>query len=636
MQPARQILLTTLAGAALLAASATTAAAATDLYVARDGSDSEPCTSAAKPCMTIARALEVAREDHGKATIYVAQGTYSENVDLDSARDDGDAIIGAGNEETVLENEGAHATVSVSGAIAVRLEYLTIRHDTADSNAAVSAEGARLALRYSDVSASGANGESAVADANAPAGSPLTVAGCKIRQGGEDGAAVAAPGTAVDVSTSTLETTGAGDEAIAGANAAVTVEGSALVTRGSEDEALRANLAAVTLDDSTIEALGTRGDGLSLVRGSLAARGTRLVEAGREAAAVDSEGARIALEGDTFEADENGDSALLAQGGNATLTADIVAMNAPADAAAALQHESGGYTTLRKVRVRGSWNGAALTARATGRLSILESSLIDTAGLAGTPTVVADTAQPGGLAVLVERSRIAAAPTASAALDFDAAGAFAMDSSLVQGGDAGISLAAPAAEHDVGVIAGSTIDAGEFGVEREGAVASVAASAGPASSLNVAVEGSILFEPLAATHTEGGGGSTVACRNSDTPSQRQVASATEGAVGCRAGAHGNHNLPALGSLFSSIGGYELRRHTTAVDSVPAYTVALPLVRPARLDLDGRKRDLYARVGRKCLLVQDRGALQIAGQRADCKPGRPRRGRGVRRRTRVRR
>ncbi len=625
MQLARKIVLTMLASCVILAASAA-AAGATNLYVATSGSDTNACTNPAKPCLTIPRAIEVAREDHGKATIYVAAGTYTGEVDLESALDNGDVVVGAGHGETTLENAGAEPTVGVAAGIAVRLEDLLIRHGTADSAPAVSANGAKLTMKAIEVDAKGSTGEAAVSDAASPSSGALALIGCDVRQSGENGVAVAAPGSIIDVTSSTLEAAGEGGSALEGTGATMAVEKSTLVIRGGASRALKASLAAVALSGSTVEALGPDDVGLLVNRGSLVAQNSRLVVAEADSVGIESEGARVTAEGDTIEADEAGDVGLLAGGGNDTLVSDIVVVNAPADAQPAILHEGAGETTLRRVRVGGTWNGPALAVHTAGHLSIVESKLIATNGTSAAPAVVADSARPGGLAVQVQRSRIAAAPDASSALIDEAPGSFAMDSSIVQGGLDGLTVAARGAGAERAVVAASTVDAGTRGASNEAGVTSIASELAQAgATLSVDVEGSILFEPTAATLGPGASSLTVSCHNSDVPSEVQPESAGVGAINCRAGAHGNENLPGLGSIFASpITNYLPRKRSRIVNTVPANTISLGFgLKPATYDLDGRKRDLYGRIGRRCELAQDRGALQAPGQRADCKPKRRR-------------
>ncbi len=283
---------------------------------------------------------------------------------------------------------------------------------------------------------------------------------------------------------------------------------------------------------------------------------------------------------------------------------------------------------LRKVNVHGTWPGPALEAGVTKRSSILESNLDNGADTA-TPVVELDALVPGGLSFLIQRSRITGGASSPETLEMrgTGSGSFDLDSSLIQGGVDGVMLVDEGEKKQQVAVAASTIDAGAAGVTDEPGVASIAAElVGPSRALGVDVEGSVLFEPMAATLAGGASGLTLSCQNSDAPSQSQEQSPTVGAINCRSGVHGNDNLPSLGSIFASpITDYTLKNHTKAVNSVPSDTIALGFgVKPSPYDLDAHKRDQYEREGRKCELVQDRGALQIRGQKADCKPKRRRR------------
>ncbi len=420
------------------------------------------------------------------------------------------------------------------------------------------------------------------------------------------------------------ETTGEKSEDVDAGLAPVTITKSALITRGKESKGLDDDFGNATVSDSTIEDDEEASTGLIVELASLTVRGSRLTQRMGNDASAENEDGHLTLEHDTVEVDGAGE-AVEAEGAMLTLTSDNFAVNAPSDAEAVID-ELGPGATLRNVNVHGTWIGPALEGLVSHSASIIDSTLNDGADT-GAPVVVFESLASEGLPFLVQRSRIIGGATAASAMEVEGSGSIALDSSLLQGGVSGLTFTDEGAKKQQVVVAASTIDAGTAGVSNEPGVASIATDLlGPSRTLNVDVEGSVLFEPMTGMLLSGASGLTMSCQNSDAPSQSQAASAAVGAINCRSGAHGNDNLPSLGSIFASpITKYELKKHTKAINSVPSDTVTLPLgMKPAPFDLGAHKRALYEREGRKCELVQDRGALQIPGQKPDCKPKRKRR------------
>ncbi|HUA11580.1 MAG TPA: hypothetical protein VMA83_06215 [Solirubrobacteraceae bacterium] len=618
MQPARKTALTALLASALLAASAT-AASATNLYVATSGSDANSCTSAAAPCLTLQKAVEDARLTPGSATIFVAAGTYNGSVKLTSSLDSGDAVIGAGRTATVLTNTPSDPTVAAGPVVAFRLENLTVKHETADSEPAVQAEGGSVTLKNVAVDATGTVGESAVFADDEFAEAPLNVINSTIADAGPSGHCIESEGATLAVSGSTVETSAEKGEPLEAALAPASITSSTIVARGSEGRLMATEFTSVAISRSTLETVMPKTEGVTGNFGNLSVTGSRVIERASEESAVEQSEGSLTLAHDTFEV-AGASTVGGVEGGSLTMTSDTVRVNDATSTASLFGVEAGGGT-LRKVNVSGPWGGPLLTGLVTTRVAFLESNLNDGSDDTA-PAVELETVGPTLLPLLVQRSRVIAGAAAPADVELLGSGALALDSSLLQGGIAGLKLVDDTgAKKGEAVISASTIDAGTPGLSGETGVTSIEGELSePGRTLNVDVEGSVLFEPMTATLI-GGTGLSIGCQNTDAPSQSQAATPTTGAISCRSGVHGNENLPSPSSIFSSpITSYVPKKRGRLVDSVPSDTISIGYgIKPAPYDLAGHKRDEYGRVGRKCELVQDRGALQMSGQKATCKP-----------------
>ncbi|HUA11581.1 MAG TPA: hypothetical protein VMA83_06220 [Solirubrobacteraceae bacterium] len=618
MRPARTVVLTALAAIAVLAASAASAFA-TNLYVSTSGSDSNSCTSAASPCLTIQKAVEDARATPGTPTVFVAAGTYNGSVSLGSNVDEGTAIVGAGRSATILTNTATEPTVKSGELIGFRLENLTVKHETADGAPAVSDQGGPLTLKNVDVSATGTSGETAVDVEDEFLEAPVSITNTQISDGAPAGRAIEATSAPLAVSGSTVETT-ANKGVVLGADVApLSVTNSTLVERGSQGKVLEDEFGAVKISRSTVELPSPETTGLLDDFGSLVVTGSHVIQRANEQVAVVSEEGTPVLEHDTFEVLGAG-TLVEAEGAHLSMTSDTVHLDDASATGTLIQLEGPG-ATLRKVNVSGPWDGAIIEGFASGRVSILESDIND-ASDEKLPVVIEQTLGSTRFPLLVQRSHLISAPAAPDVIDEIGTGSLALDSSLIQGGVSAVRFIDLAgAKIEPAVISGSTIDAGTPGLSGEAGVTSITAELlGPDQALNADVEGSVLFEPMTAT-LGGAVGLAVSCQNTDAPSQSQAASATEGAISCRSGVHGNENLPSPSSIFASpITSYVPKKRGRLVDSVPSDTISIGYgIKPAPYDLAGHKRDEYGRFGRKCELVQDRGALQMSGQKATCKP-----------------
>lgn len=619
---------------ALLAAG-TSAASAAEFFVAPTGNNANTCSSSAVPCMTIMRAVEEARLSPGAATVRIAAGTYPENLDLESDLDNGLRLVGAGSATTVLRNTVSNSTLLVGGLISVTVENLTIEHPTADREPAVRNESSAVTLAHDLIRAKAAAKETAIESDGAliaTTGVGTRLIDSTVVQESPEGVAMSLGAGSVTVTGSTVETTAPNSQALGpthgsslGEDFAETVEvtGSTVVTRGTASSPLDVDFAHLKLNKDLIEAAGMNSQVGNLFDAAATILASRIVGKGSSTIGLNGEDCVLTLEHDSIEVE--GALALEDYLGRMVMRYVTVNINAPGNTNPAIATFFVGAATLSHVRVGGVWAGSAVGGYVANGLTITDSRLTSSE-TAKEPTVN-ETTGPGSPSLLIRRTVITAPADAPAALRIELQGSAAIDSSEIVGGAVGARFADDGPKRAQVVVAGSTIDAGTAGVAGEPLVSSIAAEdLEPGPRLSVFVQGSILFEPIEATLAGGAAGLSVACSNSDTPGQTRPESATLGSIACRSGAHGNDALPGLGSIFASpFTSYLLRPHSSAINSVPSSSIALGFgVKASSTDLAGRARELYRRVRRRCELVQDRGALQVRGQRADCKPPRRKR------------
>ncbi len=634
MRTMKAILLAFSVCAALLVGG-TSAASAAEFFVAKTGNNANTCTSSAVPCMTIMHAVEDARLAPGAATVRIAAGMYFENVDLESELDNGLRLVGAGSATTVLRNTVSNATIQVGGQIAVTIEGLAIEHGTADREPAVRNESSAVTLAHDQIKATAAAKEAAIESDGpfvATTGVGTRLVDSTVVQESPEGVAMSLGAGSVIVTGSTVETTAPGSRALGpipgsslGEDFAETVEvtGSTVVTRGKTSSPLDVDFARLKLNKDLIEAAAEKSQIGNLFDVMATILATRFVGKGMDTIGLNGEDAVLTFEHDSIESEEG--LALEDYLGRMTMRYVTVNIDAPGNTNPAIATFFVSATTLAHVRVGGVWAGPALAGYVVNGLTITDSRLTSSE-TAKEPTVN-ETTGPGSPSLLIRRSVITAPADAPAALRVEFRGSTAIDSSEIVGGAVGVRLDDDGPKRAQVVIAGSTIDAGTAGVAGEPLVSSVAAeNVEPGPRMSVFVQGSVLFEPIEATLTGGAAGLSVACSNSDTPSQTRPETTSLGSIACRSGAHGNDALPALESIFASpLTSYLLKPHSSAINSVPSSSIALGFgVKASSTDLAGRPRYVYRRVKRHCVLTQDRGALQVRGQRADCKPPRRRR------------
>ncbi len=289
----------------------------------------------------------------------------------------------------------------------------------------------------------------------------------------------------------------------------------------------------------------------------------------------------------------------------------IEMQNASSGGAALVAEKTAG--TFDHVTIGGAWTG--LTLVSVGSTTITNSTFKSNgSGIILVPGV------PGGHNDLIRNSTVQASSEAVHNNILAVGVDLTLDSSLALGGNPyaieWVQTASPTLS-SILTVAGSTVDAGALGTADAGVNAIFAVSEGPAGvPARVQIEGSILLEQQQAAAAEVKDPLTIACTNSDVPSQNQVQSGTEGAIECASGVNGNtHSAPA--SLFVAPGtNYQLNPSSSAVDSVPAGAITLPFgLTPSITDLLGNTRAVDG--NGDCIAVQDKGALELRGHSAAC-------------------
>jgi hypothetical protein len=269
---------------------------------------------------------------------------------------------------------------------------------------------------------------------------------------------------------------------------------------------------------------------------------------------------------------------------------------------------------LNHVSIGGAWKGNALigigaTTIANSNISSNGSALILVPG------------NPGGHVDLIRNSTVQSSSTATNTNVLAPGVDLTIDSSLLLGGNPydieWVQTKSPTLASEL-TVAGSTLDAGTLGAGDALPVSDIfAATEGPAGiPARAQIEGSILLEQQTAVLAGVSDPLTVACSNSDVPSQSQAEKGTEGAIECASATNGNtSSTPA--SLFVSPGtNYNLNPGSSAIDSVPAGVISLPFgLTPSTTDLAGNPRVTDG--SGDCVAVQDKGAFELQGHSAPC-------------------
>ena len=276
----------------------------------------------------------------------------------------------------------------------------------------------------------------------------------------------------------------------------------------------------------------------------------------------------------------------------------------------------GASWTFSHLEIGGTWGGWGIFA-AGGDLTLRDSRVINAAASEAAALRYGGEGD-SGTGLLVQRSVLQTGPSAKHSLEVFAGNA-TVDSSEILGAKVGIFDEDNAGSARTMTLSASTIDAGAPGIAADAAgVAGVEAFAKgpPGSTANVAIQGSIVLEKQVASAAPGDQ-ANIACGYSAVPSQAQAAGGGAGAIACASGSAGNTEANPLSSLFPEpLSGYQLSPSSSAVDSVPAGTLALPFgLTPSSTDLSGGARVLDG--NGDCVPAQDKGALELQGHAASC-------------------
>ncbi len=536
-------------------------------------------------CNTIAEAVEEAEQVAGANTIIVegegnGEGAiFSETEPLELASSSVDGLTITGEEPHIKVIGPANKATLSLGAAAGTVTISNLKLEGASGPVAtITDHGANLKLENVEVEAdlgSAANG------IEAEKGGSLTIEGGGVEMEGNSGYDVVAKETPVTIDNAgLLNAQASGDEAggVYSTKTGLTIENTKIAT-GSGTNANGDGIHAiddgsVTLQSDTVQQSDSKADGVLLESSPTAANSL------------------------TIEMD----------GGTGSPNTGLYV-----DAAA------GSSSSFEHLTVDGDWAGAPVVGR-NGTLTIADSHLT------ANPTTVAEAlgfiSETAGGSVLIQRSVLKSNPASTHGVVLAVDGNVTLDSSEVLGSNEAIRFESAEGRTDTLTVAASTIDAGPPGTASDAfgdlAIKALAIEA-PGTVTNVNVEGSIMLEPSAAVSEEGGHAS-ITCSYSAVPSQSVAAKGVEGPVSCASGSVGNTDLTSeLPSLFSEpFSSYSLSPASAAIHSVPSSAITLPFgLTPSSTDLEGNPRF----EGVNCVLLQDKGALELPGHGAVC-PGVP--------------
>jgi hypothetical protein len=540
----------------------TASASASTFFVATTGNNANDCLSASTACLTIAGAITKARLAPDVATINIGPGTFTEDVSLNTAADDGTALVGSGS--------GAGGTViqGVAGSQTVLLGAASVGNSLAH-------------LKVLSASTGTDNG---VSVANT---STLTDVAIDMHTG--------STGSGMSVGTLPVKFTGGSVTMESGSGVAMTETVGGLTVAGS----------TVTVAD------GATGPGIVGSIGPLTVTGSTVTMGNMGASAI-STGTGVTTISDTTIVDGGaGSTAISAAISTVALTNVGVTMtNAPNPGAAISIVQSG--ATLDHVTVSGAWKGPGLIVHGS---AIVRDSRLTSSAASTSPLAEMFDAGAAGRSALFQRSVLAEMAPGQPNLIADDAD-LALDSSELLGGTLGVLATHSTGKPRVITVAGSTIDAGALGVRDALPTGSISTTVGgtAGSTLDVRDEGSILVDPQIAVVAGAGSTTTVTCTASDAPDQTQAADATHGAINCGAGSNGNTVTDPLTSLFANPVAtppdYGLVASSSAVDAVPASAISLPAGSASATDLAGNPR--VADGNGDCVPTQDKGALELQG------------------------
>ncbi len=562
-----------------LALSAAAAGAATFYVNQLGGSDANPCSKAA-PCKTIEHTIVKARTAATPNTIEVEDaGNYEgQKIQANETTDKGLTI----NAEPGVVVSSKTAGIVVVGPAAGTVTLTGFKFvGESGGGALIEAGRAGLVLKNDEVADTGASAS----------GSAIEVV----------------QGTQLTMDGGTIEMEGSAGYGVSGLEgSSVTLEGVRILNglqSGDEAGGVNAVESALSMSDSTV-AMESGSNGS---------------HPGINAEQAES----VSLSNDTVKQSNLAAAGVLVKVSPLTVNGLTIEMaNSSSKRFAFGLLNTAGASTVSKLEVNGKWVGLGADVLATKPLTVADSSIVTPSGDPN-PAMLYSGAQ-GGSGLLIQRSVLSSSATAPESLNVlgDEGGTNAtLDSSEVLGGLDGIRFLQTEPGATKLTVSASTIDANQPGTAEDAPGVSgiyAQASTKPGASATVAIQGSIVLEKQTAS-VEAGDSGGITCAYSAVPSQVQAAGSGSGAIACASGTNGNTEVNPLSSLFPEpLSGYQLSPSSSAVDSVPASAVVLPFgYTSSATDLAGNPRVVDG--NGDCVAVQDKGALELQGHAAACKP-----------------
>ena len=558
----------------VVAAAASASSAAVYYVSARGGNDSNSCTTPVEPCETINAAIDKSDFSAPPNTIEVSPegDPYEESLELENAHNDQLTIKGE-EKGVVVETKLDQPVVStVTAAEVVTLSNLEVKVQGADPKAAVQDRGAKLTLE--NVEVEDESGDS--------------INGIEVTKHGS----VTMSGGGVSMEN------GATGAAISGDEGALVLNG-VKVSSGSESEA---NAGGVYSEKSTLALTNAK---IGIETGTspdfdISTSSDSSVTVEKVAVKQNTDSMGVVFENSPAKVDDVQIEMLDSSSVDAALLSEAETESA--------------VSTFSQLETSGSWRGTSLEV-AGGEATVSESHLLNSA--LSEVSALGYFSGGTGRGLFVQRSVLQTGPKAKyGALGVRNANV-TTDSSEILGGQQGIQFESTSPLTHTLTVSASTIDAGAPGIAADAAgVTGVEAIAktSPGSIANVTIQGSIVLEKQTASSATGDQAS-VNCAYSAAPNQAQSAGGGTGAINCSTGTNGNTEVNPLSALFPEpLSGYQLSTTSGAINSVPVSAITLPFgLTPSATDLEGNPR--FEAVN--CVLLQDKGALELPGQGKVC-------------------
>jgi PKD domain len=600
---------------AVSAGLAAAASANTVLLVnAVSGGDVGNCQSS--PCKSLGYAVTQGEAVPDLVTIDAAAGTYTGNLNL-TTLDSGLTITGVGSgtdpsSSTVVTGVPGSPTFQLASSSSLRLNHLRIVDPSTDAAYGVQSNLGDVTLSDVPIDVQGTGGAVLVSGGRvAITNSPMT-----LENATGSNAAVLSDGGSTDIENSPITVAGPGNGILATtgsltvANSPVTLSNST----GNQVGIISTGTQGATITNSAVDDRGT-GDGLVVQSGPLTLTNSPVTldnSADAQAAVISISGPSTTIGGSDITTAGTGGGVVVAAGG-ASLSNLTVNLSSASNTAHALLLGAGG--ALSHVTVKGAFTGGALLS--VGSLDMSDSTLGSGAGTTNAVATLQDgsTSSPkSGNDVSIVRSTLTQTAAAVPAI---AAGnvKVLVDSSEVLGGKGTLYSIGSGVSRTLTIVS-STIDAGALGARDASPVQSLLVTADntAGTAATVAIEGSILVEPPAATRAGTTGTAKVECASTEVPDTTQAATATLGQINCGAGTNANTSTAGpLSTVFADpSSGYALNPTWSGVDSVPASAISVPApFSDSDTDLAGATRVLNG-VGTCAAGSRDKGALELTG------------------------